>query len=229
MGDHRNRRVDVVGRFAARRFGRAKYGESDNTRLQIPQRFLHELTGSTQAARAANSSAADFTNGSLTNTGNPLDMAIGGSGFFAVRGDNGVFYTRGGQFTRTTDGRLKTPEGMMLQSVSGDLVLGEGDPTVLPDGTVTCEGEPVGRIAVMNFDDQRQLRGAAGTLFSAPEAAAKPASAQVRQGMLEASNVSTATEMISIMSGLRSAGAGQHVVQLYDDLMGRAITAFGQS
>ena len=185
------------------------------------------LTGGSQAAGA--NSNADFTNGSLTNTANPLDMAIGGSGFFVVRGEHGVFYTRGGQFSRSVDGRLKTPEGMVLQSASGDLVLGAGDPTVLPDGTVTCEGEPVGRIAVVNFDDQRQLQGAAGTLFTAPEEAAKPASAPVRQGMLEASNVSTAAEMISVMSGLRSAGSGQRVVQLYDDLMGRAITAFGQS
>jgi flagellar basal-body rod protein FlgG len=225
--------VEIGGTMLSRAGERVDLAAQNMANLTTPgyksrSVFPTMLTGQAQAP-AASSNAVDFTNGSLTSTGNPLDLAIGGSGFFAVRGSDGVFYTRSGQFSRGSDGKLKTPEGMVLQSVSGDLVLGEGDPTVLADGTVTCEGAPVGRIAVVNFDNQRQLRAAAGALFAAPEASAKPAGAQVHQGMLEASNVSTAAEMISIMSGLRSAGAGQRVVQLYDDLMGRAITAFGQS
>ena len=175
------------------------------------------------------SSGTDFTNGALQNTGNPLDLAISGSGFFAVRDADQTFYTRAGQFTRDAHGHMVTPAGLMLQSVSGDMVLGAGDAKILPDGTVTSDGEPAGRVAVVNFEDQKDLKPAGGGLFTAPASAAKPASAQIRQGMLEASNVSTAVEMISIMSGLRAAGSGQKVVQLYDDLMGRAVTAFGQS
>jgi flagellar basal-body rod protein FlgG len=177
----------------------------------------------------SNPGGIDFTNGALQNTGNPLDLAISGSGFFAVRDADQTFYTRSGQFSRDAQGHMTTPAGLILQSVSGDMVLGAGDAKVLPDGTVTCDGEPAGRIAVMNFAEQKDLRRAGAGLFTAPAGAAKPASAEIRQGMLEASNVSTAVEMISIMSGLRSAGSGQRVVQLYDDLMGRAVTAFGQS
>jgi flagellar basal body rod protein FlgG len=177
----------------------------------------------------SDASGTDFTGGALQNTGNPLDLAISGSGFFAVRDSDQTFYTRGGQFTRDAHGHMVTPAGLMLQSVSGDMVLGAGDAKILPDGTVTSDGEPAGRVAVVNFEDQKDLKPAGGGLFTAPASAAKPASAQIRQGMLEASNVSTAVEMISIMSGLRSAGSGQKVVQLYDDLMGRAVTAFGQS
>ena len=175
------------------------------------------------------SGGIDFTNGALQNTGNPLDIAIAGSGFFAVRNADGTYYTRNGQFSRDADGRLVTAGGAILQSQSGDLVAGQGDLKILTDGTVLTDDAPVGRIAVMTFANQNDLQPAGGSLFSAPAGSAKPSGGEVRQGMLEASNVSTALEMVSIMSDLRSAGAGAHVVQLYDDLMGRAVTAFGQS
>jgi flagellar basal-body rod protein FlgG len=225
--------IEIGGMILSRAAERVDFAAQNMANLTTPgyksRSSFSAMIAADSPASTASAGAIDFTNGALANTGNPLDMAIAGSGFFVVRGDDGVFYTRNGQFTRSEDGRLKTAEGMVLQSVSGDLVLGEGDPAVLADGTVTSQGEPVGRVAVVNFDDQSALRGAAGTLFTAPEASAKPSSAQLRQGMLEGSNVSTAAEMISIMSSLRGAGAGQKVVQLYDDLMGRAITAFGQS
>jgi flagellar basal body rod protein FlgG len=67
-------------------------------------------------------------------------------------------------------------------------------------------------------------------LFSAPDDQVTPmADVTVKQGMLESSNVSTADEMIAIMSAVRQAQAGQHLINVYDDLMGRAISTFGQS
>jgi len=87
---------------------------------------------------------------------------------------------------------------------------------------------PVGRLAVVSFADTSVLRPIGAGLFSAPEDAAQPVSAELHQGMLETSNVSTADEMVSIMAALRSAQSGQRVVQVYDDLMGRAVSAFGQ-
>jgi flagellar basal-body rod protein FlgG len=178
---------------------------------------------------ATHAMGVDFAGGALQNTGNPYDLAISGSGFFVVRdADNAMFYTRDGQFSRNADGKLVTADGKMLQSLSGDLAVGPGEPKVLADGTVLSNGEPSGRIAVMNFAAGDDLKPAGGNMFSGDSANAKPAAAEVHQGMLEASNVSTAVEMISMMVALRSAGSGQRVVQLYDDLMGRAVTAFSQ-
>lgn len=173
--------------------------------------------------------SVDLSSGALHNTGNPLDLAISGQGFFAVRAPDGIYYTRCGQFVRDGEGHMVTADGMVLQSQSGDLSVGSADPKVLPDGMVTVNGVPAGRIAVTNFERQGDLKPVAGGLFAAAQASAgKPSDAEVRQGMLEASNVSTATEMISIMSGLRSAEAGQRMVQVYDDLMSRAVSVFGQ-
>jgi len=182
-----------------------------------------------QSDPAAHAMGVDFSGGTLKNTGNPYDMGISGTGFFVVRdADNATFYTRDGQFSRNADGKLVTADGKILQSLSGDLVVGPGEPKVLVDGTVLSGDEPAGRIAVVNFAADDKLVPSGGNMFVCDAGRAKPAVAQVKQGMLEASNVSTAVEMISMMAALRGAGSGQRVVQLYDDLMGRAVTAFSQ-
>ncbi len=170
----------------------------------------------------------NFAGGTLQSTGNPFDLAISGAGFFVVRDASGTYYTRDGQFSRSAEGRLVTAGGKALQSMSGDLVVGSGETRMLADGTVLTDGEPVGKIAIAQFEELDDLRPADGDTFTSMSEAAKTSAAEVRQGMLEASNVSTAAEMIAIMSALRGAGAGQRAVQLYDDLMGRAVNAFSQ-
>jgi len=175
-------------------------------------------------------SAIDFTAGKLQHTGNPLDLAISGAGFFTVRTEDGILYTRSGQFSRDAEGRLITPDGAVLQSSGGDVQVDGGNISILPDGTVQQNGQPVTQLAIAVFDDPRVLKPVGAGLFSAPSGAARDAAGQqIRQGMLEASNVTTASEMVSLMAGLRSAETGQRVVQIYDDLMGRALTAFGQT
>jgi flagellar basal-body rod protein FlgG len=173
--------------------------------------------------------SVDFTAGKLQHTGNPFDLAISGAGFFVVRTDAGLLYTRAGQFSRDSEGRLVSPDGGILQSTSGDMRVESGNVSVLADGTFLQTGQPVGQLAIAGFDDPRILRPTGAGLFSAPSGAGRDVtSPQIHQGMLEASNVTTASEMISMMAGLRSAEAGQRVVQVYDDLMGRALTSFGQ-
>lgn len=172
----------------------------------------------------------DFAAGKLEKTGNPFDLAISGSGFFVVRSGNNLLYTRDGQFRRDSEGHLVTESGMVLQSDSSDVTVSTSDPQILSDGTVLEGGQPGARISVVDFADQKSLQPAEGGAFSAPDGAAQDVSApQIHQGMLEASNVNTAVEMLSIMTALRSAESGQKIVQVYDDLMGRAVTAFGQT
>jgi flagellar basal-body rod protein FlgF len=188
-------------------------------------------------------SATDFTNGKLQKTGNTFDLAISGSGFFVVRSADAVYYTRNGQFTRDGDGRLVNAAGMALQSSGGDVTLadrktgpgnvagaGSNSVTILGDGTILQGGQPISKLTLADFADTAVLQPAGDGIFTAPSGAAREVdNPQIHQGMLESSNVSTAGEMISMMAALRSAGTGQHVVQVYDDLMGRALTAFGES
>lgn len=164
-------------------------------------------------------------------TEKPEDLAISGAGFFTVRGDSGtMLYTRHGQFTRDGEGRLVTAQGAVLQqSGGGDLVLKAGDFTVLSDGTVLQAEEAVGRIGLSDISDPALMRYAENGLYAAPGAAVSVLEGgSMVQGALETSNVSLGTEMMTIMAALREAQSGQRLMMVYDELMGRAITTFGQ-
>lgn len=160
-------------------------------------------------------SMADPSQGRLVKTGNPLDLALSGSGFFELQGASGVTLTRAGQFTRQADGTVTNSAGERLQQAGGgDLVLGSGALSVQADGTVIEDGRAVARIAVV----QRSTND--GTLEPAD-------GTEVRQGMFEASNVALSDEMASMMQISRSAETGARLVRLYDDLLGNAISHLG--
>jgi flagellar basal-body rod protein FlgG len=173
----------------------------------------------------------DFASGQLQDTGHATDLAISGGGFFTVRTAGGeTLYTRQGQFRRDGEGHLIAAGGAVLQQRGGgDLALKPGDFKVLDDGTVVQAGEPVGRIGIVDFVDAKAVRLSGDGLYSAPDATVTGLdTASVRQGALETSNVALGSEMMTIMAALRQAQSGQHLMNTYDDLIGRAITTFGQ-
>ena len=185
------------------------------------------LAGKNGPVEAA--SSVDFSPGKAIVTHNPSDLAVLGNGFFQVRSEQGVFYTRQGQFQLDKQGRLVTPQGYVLQAQDGgDLVLQGGAFQVQADGTVLEDGDPVGTLGVVDIDTKAAVPVQDG-LFSAPASAATAASAPVvRQGMLESSNVSSAEEMLGMMEALRQAEAAQKLSGVYDDLLGQALSTFGQ-
>src|SRR3954470_3612472 len=80
----------------------------------------------------------DFSQGIMAPTGNPLDVALAGKGFFAVDGQSGILYTRNGNFTITGDGKIQTQEGYAVRGIDGKPI--NADPTkpvsIAPDGGV---------------------------------------------------------------------------------------------
>jgi flagellar basal-body rod protein FlgF len=176
---------------------------------------------------AAPTSTTDFTAGKLMKTGNPFDLAIQGDGFFTLRAGEQTFYTRSGQFSVDKDGLLVTSEGWVLQGSNGAIQVPVGKIEVAGDGTVVANGSPVARLAIVRFTNVSQLHAIGGASFEAPAGAALPISdPNIAQGMLESSNVTNGTEMVELMAALRRAEGGQRVVQLYDDLMNKAISGF---
>lgn len=173
--------------------------------------------------------ATDFSSGKLMQTGNPADLAIIDAGFFVARNPAGQqLYLRGGQFHRDADGRLVTVDGLSLQADGRDLALKDGAFTVAADAVVTQNGEPVGRLDIVDFADRQALARSGGG-FAALEGQAQPVDHPiVKQGVVEASNVATAGEMVSMMAALRRAETGQKLMNTYDDLIARVLTTFGQ-
>jgi flagellar basal-body rod protein FlgF len=172
----------------------------------------------------------DFAQGALGSTGNPLDLAISGTGLFQLRGPDGMLYSRQGQFRLGADGTVVTPQGYALQQAGGgDLVLDNAAVSILEDGTVLDAGVPVGKIGVFRADDTAALVPVGEAHFAvAGDGLEASTDAVVRQGMIENSNVSVGDEMVSTMSVLRHSEMGARLVQVYDDLLGRAITSLGQ-
>jgi len=165
----------------------------------------------------------------LSETGNAFDLAISGDGYFRVRAGDRMLYSRQGQFRRDAEGSLVTPQGYVLQQVGGgDLRIDGVAMRVGQDGIVLDGGRPVARIAVERAGDPAAMTAVGESFFSAPEGAMEEAEGSlVRQGMLEGSNVSLGDEMTQSMVAVRQAESGARLIQLYDELMGRANSAFG--
>jgi len=172
----------------------------------------------------------DFAQGQMSRTGNPLDLAISGAGFFRLRAGKEILYSRQGQFSLAADGTAVTRQGHVLQQAGGgDLVLERAAVEILEDGTVLDGLRPIARIGIYAATDPASLRPLGGAMFAAGDEAMDEApAATLRQGMVEASNVVLGDEMVAMMTTVRQAEGGARLVQIYDDLLGRAISTFGQ-
>ena len=146
-------------------------------------------------------SYTDHSAGPITQTGNPLDVAIDGEGFLAVETPGGVRYTRDGRMTRDGAGTLIGSSGQpMLADGGGTIEIPETARAIViaGDGTVTVDEEEVGRLAVFRIENESgAVRGPDG-LYASEQAEPLP-TALVRQGALEQSNVQPMRELVDLM------------------------------
>jgi len=172
----------------------------------------------------------DFRPGVVLPTGRDLDLALDGKGFFVIQTPNGPRYTRNGAFTRSADGSLVTGDGMPVLGQNGPLKVGDGAITVNQDGTIAVNRAAVGRLQVVDFADLAALVREEGGRFRAPAGTApQPATASVRNGALEQSNVSVTQRMASLISVSRSFEALQRGLSLMsNDIDARAISELGR-
>jgi len=181
------------------------------------------------APNSSELSRVDLAQGKLSRTGNPLDIAVGGAGFFRLIGDDGATaYSRQGQFKLDSDGRLVNGQGMAVQGADGgDIRLPTTEIQILADGTILLDGAAVAKIGLFQPVEGSQPRAIGGSLFAMTDTA-EVTQPQFHQGMVEASNVALADEMVALMEAMRNAEGGARLVQTYDELMGKAINTFGQ-
>jgi len=171
---------------------------------------------------------SDFTQGKLISSKNPLDLAVNGDGFFQVRAGDQLLYTRQGQFRLAENGAVVSPQGYVLQQAGGgDLVLDNAAVTILDDGAVLDGGRPVARIGLSAAAAGTALTALGESHFAAGGAMEDVSEPSIRQGMLESSNVAMGDEMVTMMAAMRQAESGARLVQVYDELMGRALSTLG--
>jgi flagellar basal-body rod protein FlgF len=162
-------------------------------------------------------SRVDRSSGNLVATGNPLDLAVAGSGFFVVQSPAGPIYTRNGAFHLTPAGQLVTGEGDAVMGEQGPIILPAGPVTVSEDGTVSVNGDVVATVRVAEFSPDTSLRAMGNAMYAAPDGTALPAaSSSLRQGMIEDSNVSPVEGVVQLISIQRNAEMMQRALTLFD-------------
>ncbi len=161
----------------------------------------------------------DLGQGALTPTGNPLDLAIQGDGFFAIRTQQGVRYTRDGQFQRSQAGTLTTQTGDAVLDARGDAIrVPAGTIAVGEDGAVSVNGALAGRIAVLGFASPASLSAEGANRYAAGDGA-QPVSASgtIRQGALEASNQDVIEGSLQLVLMQRQAEMMQKAVSMFSN------------
>lgn len=178
--------------------------------------------GSSSVSQAINNygilsgTTLDRGQGALQKTGNPLDVAIQGSGFFVVQTANGQMYTRNGSFQVSGSGQLITPAGDPVMGDRGIVSMLPGPVSISPDGTISSNGAVAGKLKLVDFAAGTQLASAGGTYYSAPAKSETPSiGSTVQQGALENSNVNPVSSIVELITAQRTA-----------EMMQRALTAF---
>ncbi len=184
-------------------------------------------------------SRTDFSPGPLKMTGNPLDVALNGKGFFSVESPSGTVYTRRGNFTVNSEGSLVTQEGWPVQGEGGSEIRIEGrnagpnglEVSIGRDGTVQVNGRQVGRLNVEDFPNAGSLsRTEKGYFKAVGGAAGEPVEdIGVSQGYLEMSNVEAVHGMVEMIEILRGYESYQRVIRAVDDVNSKSISEVGRT
>ena len=169
----------------------------------------------------------DFSQGSLTDTGNPRDLGLDGKGFFVVQGSAGPLLTRSGNFQVASSGQIQTTEGYVLQNDQGKpLVLNPQIPfEVSVDGVVTQNRKPVGKLRLVDVANPAALRKQGANYFNAPpDPELRPApKVQVFQGRLESANVPTSESAVRLVSVMRQFESLQRALTIGNEMNKRAV------
>jgi len=173
----------------------------------------------------------DMSEGQITQTGNPLDLAISGDGYFAIQTQAGERYTRSGHFSVDVDGQLVTPQGHLVLSDAGAPITlnpEDGQVEISRDGTISAGEITVGRIGVVTFDDPRGMKKMGDTHLATDEAARPLDTPNVIQGAIEGSNVKSMVEMTRMIDVMRAYTSTQRTINKMGELQQSAIRQLGR-
>jgi len=180
----------------------------------------------------------DASNGPIVPTGNPLDIAISGAGYFPIQTPQGTRYTRAGSFQLNTDGQVTT--------LSGDVLLADGDqPLTIPstttqinissDGFVSARVDngtslaQLGKLKIVRFDNEQAMQPVGNGLYTTSQEEQQVEHGSVVQGALEQSNVSAVTEITQMIQIMRSYEQTVNLIGQENQRLDDAITKLGKT
>jgi flagellar basal-body rod protein FlgG len=172
----------------------------------------------------------DFSQGLLQSTGNPLDLAIEGDGFFSIQTDEGMRYTRNGSFTLGEDGRLSTQDGHAVMGEGGEITIDGTEVEFDGNGNVLVDGQITDKLRIVAITEPSALAKEGYNLFVLDEARGteEPIEyANVHQGFLEGSNVNSVKIMTDLIEVMRGYESYQRIIRTLDENASKLITGVG--
>ncbi|MGH6871718.1 MAG: flagellar basal-body rod protein FlgF [Rhizomicrobium sp.] len=175
--------------------------------------------------------ARDLTQGHISVTNAPFDFAVNGPGYFTIQTANGPRYTRNGHFTMDASGRLTTQDGDPLQGDGGDITVApeDGDIHVASDGTVSGVKGQIGKLKLVDFDNDMALQKEGSSLYSTTQQPKDVEHPVIQQGAIEASNVQPIIEISNMIQVMRAYQATANLTQSQEDLMRNAIDKLAET
>lgn len=170
----------------------------------------------------------DFQAGAITQSGNPLDVALQGDGFLTVMTPGGERWTRTGTLKLDNTGLLVTNEGYPVMSEGGEIRFSAADTNISIDdtGAITTDTGSKGNLRLVEFDDPQILAREGDNLFSGGEPIAA-VNTRVVQGAVEQSNVSGVQSIAELVRVQRAYESIASLLQKQDDLRRQAISTLG--
>lgn len=201
--------ASTVGYKARQEFYRSLGSETHGRSLSPLNRAVNDFA-------VLGGASTDLRPGTLQPTGNDLDLALEGSGFFAVQTEQGIRYTRNGSFHVGPSKTLVTQEGQQVLDGTSPIQISGGPVAVSADGTMSINGAVVAHLNVVDFPPGTELTPEGASYFSAPAGAAQPAAnSAVRQGFVEASNLNPITGAVALV-----------FLQRHSEMLMRALSIF---
>jgi flagellar basal-body rod protein FlgF len=176
--------------------------------------------------------ARDMSQGPMTHTSNPLDIALNGAGFLTVTTPSGNQYTRNGHLQLDSQGELVTSAGFVVQGDGGSPIVipaGAGSITIGKDGTVATDKQTIGKISVVNFDNPQLLAETQGGLFTTTQAAQPVTGTNVEQGTIEDANIQPVVEMTKLMNAAHEIGMAKNFADGEHTRLKNAIDRLGKT
>ncbi|MCI8790744.1 MAG: flagellar hook-basal body protein [Lachnospiraceae bacterium] len=198
--------------------------------------YMNERIGRANPGVKIGENYTNYTQGSFRITDNTYDLALAGEGFFAIEftnkaGETSTMYTRGGQFTLNRDGYLVTEDGDYVLDTQSRRIRVDTlqDAKIADDGTITQNDVAVARIGLVDFEDYDYLEKYGETYYRPVEGArTTPATALIKSGYLEMSNVQVVSEMVNLIAITRAYESNQKIIQTYDSSLEIAATQLGR-
>ena len=200
--------------------------------FRMPVAQMTELRGRDKALSYVHDRAVlnNMSAGSMKQSGNELDVAINGKGWFSVNTPAGERFTRNGEFKLNNEGTLVTNDGFPVQGTGGPIAFGPNETqiTIARDGTISSSEGVKGQLRVVNFNEEQNLNKEGFNLFKTDEQPTPVEQPNLMQGMVEGSNVKPVLELTTMIETTRAYVNQAQLLKKSDELKTEAMNKLAQ-